>query len=143
MAHPPRLSSIHQAHGTLIYFITCCVQDRRQVLNNSVCFEVFQAACNAATHWRIHAAVLMPDHFHALISPLHAEASPGEFSNFIKRRIRKAANAEWEWQPGVFDRLLRSDESAQSKWDYIRENPVRAGLVKNWEDWSYRINLDA
>ena len=32
-----------------------------------------------------------------------------------------------------FDRLLRSDVSAEEKWQYLRENRVRAGLVTRWE----------
>ncbi len=28
-------------------------------------------------------------------------------------------------------------ESYSQKWDYVRENPVRAGLVKRAEDWPY------
>jgi putative transposase len=38
--------------------------------------------------------------------------------------------------------LLRSDESAKQKWQYIRENPVRAGLVKESDDWPYRIGFE-
>lgn len=41
------------------------------------------------------------------------------------------------WQRGFFDHVLRSDESYAQKWDYVRENPVRAGLVKRAEDWPY------
>jgi len=42
---------------------------------------------------------------------------------------------------GGFDRLLRTDESAQEKWAYMRLNPVRAGLVKRPEDWPYQTGL--
>jgi len=57
----------------------------------------------------------------------------------LKRFVRRETNAAWKWQDGVFDRLLRRDESAESKWIYMREDPVRAGLVRLWEDWSYAI----
>jgi len=36
-----------------------------------------------------------------------------------------------------FDYLLRSEESYKEKWHYLRENPVRAGLVKDWSGWLY------
>ena len=36
-----------------------------------------------------------------------------------------------------FDHVLRSDESYSEKWDYVRENPVRAGLVRSANDWPY------
>ena len=42
------------------------------------------------------------------------------------------------WQPGFFDHLLRNDESYAQKWEYVRQNPVRAGLVKSAEDWPYQ-----
>ena len=35
------------------------------------------------------------------------------------------------WQEGFFDHILRSDESMAQKWEYVRENPVRAGFVTN------------
>jgi hypothetical protein len=41
------------------------------------------------------------------------------------------------WQPGFFDHLLRNTESYGQKWEYVRENPVRAGLVARAEDWPY------
>ena len=41
------------------------------------------------------------------------------------------------WQRGFFDHLLRSAESYGQKWNYVRENPVRAGLVAQPEDWPY------
>jgi hypothetical protein len=40
------------------------------------------------------------------------------------------------WQRGFFDHVLRSDESYAEKWNYVRANPVRAGLV-NDPDWPY------
>jgi hypothetical protein len=42
------------------------------------------------------------------------------------------------WEEGFFDHVLRSDESYAQKWNYIRENPVRAGLVTSVEDWPYQ-----
>ena len=37
------------------------------------------------------------------------------------------------WQPGFFDHVLRSDESYNEKWNYVKENPVRTGLVPDCE----------
>jgi len=41
------------------------------------------------------------------------------------------------WQKGFFDHVLRSEESYEEKWHYVRENPVRAGLVKDREEWPF------
>ena len=41
------------------------------------------------------------------------------------------------WQRDFFDHRLRCDESYIEKAYYIRNNPVRAGLVDNPQDWPY------
>ena len=83
----------------------------------------------------------MPDHLHALVCPLkNREAKIKQFSAGLKRFVRSETQAAWKWQDGVFDRLLRKNEFAEFKWFYIRENPVRAGLVERWEDWPYLID---
>jgi putative transposase len=81
---------------------------------------------------------------HWLIAPaIDRDISVGDFSNAFKRLLRKELGTQhWEWQRGCFDRLLRSDESAQSKWLYVRENPVRHGLVQRSEEWPYYLDFD-
>jgi hypothetical protein len=80
---------------------------------------------------------------HALVSPkLNREERVTQFSARLKRFIRKRCGGDWEWQEGAFDRLLRRDEFIGSKWIYIRDNPVRAGLVAEWKEWPYIIPLD-
>jgi len=34
--------------------------------------------------------------------------------------------------------LIHNTESYAQKWDYIRENPIRAGLVSTTEDWPFQ-----
>jgi hypothetical protein len=38
--------------------------------------------------------------------------------------------------------VLRSSASRAEKWNYIRDNPVRAGLVARPEDWPYTGWID-
>jgi hypothetical protein len=50
------------------------------------------------------------------------------------------AKEGWEWNRlpgGGFHHRLRAGESYGQKWQYVRENPVRAGLVANPDDWPY------
>ena len=42
------------------------------------------------------------------------------------------------WERGFFDHVIRNAESYAQKWDYVRQNPVRAGLVERAEDWPYQ-----
>jgi REP element-mobilizing transposase RayT len=84
----------------------------------------------------------MPDHLHVVVAPEDRDVKVGNFSGALKRWIREELGASWKWQPGCFDRLLRSDESLHEKWRYLQENPVRAGLVSNSGNWPYQIGLD-
>ena len=56
----------------------------------------------------------------------------------LKRAISVRLESPKLWQPGFFDHILRSDESYGEKWNYIHENPVRAGLVKSADNWPYQ-----
>ena len=47
------------------------------------------------------------------------------------------------WQEGFFDHLLRSGESYAEKWDYVRMNPVRAGLCRDAGEWPYHGEIVA
>ena len=42
------------------------------------------------------------------------------------------------WRREFFDHLIRNTESYAQKWDYVRENPIRAGLVSTTEDWLFQ-----
>jgi hypothetical protein len=41
------------------------------------------------------------------------------------------------WQREFFDHVLRSAESYSEKWNYVRNNPVRAGLVSTADEWKH------
>ena len=56
----------------------------------------------------------------------------------LKRAMSVALNCPRLWQLGFFDHILRSDESYVEKWNYVRDNPVRAGLVETADDWLYQ-----
>ena len=46
------------------------------------------------------------------------------------------------YQRECWDRQLRSGESYAQKWQYVRNNPVRKGLVANADDWPYQGQLN-
>ena len=139
VGHPPRIPVWLRWDQSVIYFVTLCVENRKPVLANDRAFTAFKTAAMRLRHWTVLAAVIMPDHIHLPVSPTEdREAKLGNLAAAIKRWMREELDASWKWQRGSFDRLLRSEESLQDKWLYVEENPVRAGLVKNYLDWPYR-----
>ncbi len=142
MAEPPRLSEIKiPGDESVVYFVTICVDGRRPVLTEPRAFHAVQESIAELRNWKVLAGVLMPDHLHLVITPTADRGlSAGDFATGFKRTLRKALVVqEWKWQRGCFDRLLRSKESAQQKWLYLEQNPVRAGLVKRVQDWPYYL----
>ena len=79
----------------------------------------------------------MPDHLHAIVS-VGEETSLSSLIGNFKRATAKFAGVEW--QRNFFDHRLRHDESMESKAAYIRQNPLRAGLVSPESEWTYVID---
>ena len=144
MAQPPRLPAMLLSwEKSIIYFVTICVDKRRKVLNRPDVFEAIKTAIGQLRKWRVLAGVVMPDHIHWIVSPLEdRDLSIGDFSHGFKRTLRKCLRSQsWEWQRGCFDRLLRSDENLWSKWIYVKDNPVRHGLVHAADNWPYYLDF--
>jgi putative transposase len=91
--------------------------------------------------WHVSLALLMPDHFHALLS-FNNEKGLG-MGNLIKSWKRYTAKTFGiEWQRDYFDHRIRGEADMADKWDYIRENPVRAGLVDEHVEWPHVLRAD-
>ena len=87
--------------------------------------------------------VIMPDHLHFFVRGDQSFVL-GTWVKGLKRAILEAFPGQSKasfWQPGFFDHLLRNDESYAQKWGYVRQNPVRAGLVKFAEDWPHQAEI--
>ena len=155
MSRPPRIPNWLPWEQRTIYFITLCVEDRTPVLADPCAWGICRASFDKLDQWTILAAIAMPDHLHLLAAPVaDREASLSAFAKWFKRWFNEAywkdrqsasgiAAKSWRWQEGCFDRLLRSDESLSEKWEYLRQNPVRAGLVEDPDDWPYQFQFNA
>jgi putative transposase len=78
----------------------------------------------------------MPDHLHLLVG-ISADASLSKLIRDCKRIA--ARKVKIEWQRNFFDHRLRRDESESEKFEYIRQNPLRAGLIRKIDEWPYAI----
>ena len=91
--------------------------------------------------------VLMPDHFYAFVAVDDEKVSLSQWMKSVKNALSKTMRSKTisppHWQKTFFDHVLRSAESYTEKWNYVRENPVRAGLVNRWEDWPFQGEIFA
>jgi REP element-mobilizing transposase RayT len=128
-----------------VYFITACTAARRKLLATDQAHEILRAEWSGLReryNWAVGPYVVMPDHVHFFITAAgdaaDLSATIGKWKEWTAKRLRAASAISAPlWQPEFFDHLLRSDESRAEKWLYVRENPVRAGLVARAEDWPY------
>jgi REP element-mobilizing transposase RayT len=95
---------------------------------------------------------IMSNHVHLLLQPL--EKLPGEFFQLreIMHSLRSYSATKLNqlshrkgtlWAYDFFDHSMRDEQNTIDTIKYILENPVKAGLVKQWEDWPWSyLNLD-
>jgi len=111
--------------------------EQRQLVDASLAQVLLKSAqfYDSKRRWHINLFVLMPDHLHALLSFPRDESMSGVIGDW--KRFHAYKNGVM-WQEGYFDRRLREDERGEqlsAKMNYIRENPVAAGLCAQAKDW--------
>ena len=136
---PPRLE-VFQSYKAPLFFVTFTTRNRRPVLAND---KIHRAFCDFCTKGIQHGAgvgryVLMPDHVHLFVR-LISDHSLAQWVRMLKRSLSIGiAQEPPHWQEGFFDHLLRGGESYAQKWEYVKQNPVRAGLATVSENWPYQ-----
>ena len=149
---PPRLPVIFERHPSPLYFVTLNTLLKRPLLANHSVHEAFREYAEKGITFNaaVGRYVLMPDHVHLFVR-IGPEMTLRRWVSGLKQRLGKsldeAGNQPTQfprgklksyWQPGFFDHLLRQGESYGEKWEYIRQNPVRANLVTKPDDWPYQ-----
>jgi putative transposase len=87
----------------------------------------------------LHQFVIMPDHFHILLTP---KTSLEKAVQFVKGgfsyRAKKELGSNMEvWQKGFSDHRMRDAGDYLRHVDYIRQNPVRKHLSERAEEYPY------
>ncbi len=126
----------------LTLWCTVCSRDRARWVAQEVVLEALHEIWqNVADAWLVGDYVLMPDHVHFFCCPQRISEWPTveRWVGFWKDRFaRKICQPQWRWQDGLFHMRMRSDAHYREKEDYMRKNPVKAGLVAHSEDWPWR-----
>ena len=139
---PRRLQCLYMQ--TPIYYLTLVSHDRRSLFANQQVHKAFRTFSEKAMERGVLVGryVLMPDHIHlfARFGPSSPNLSMWikSLKNYLSKYLREVEIPAPHWQKDFFDHVLRSDESYSAKWEYVRQNPVRAGLVEKAEDWKFQ-----
>ena len=99
-----------------------------------------------ADRYRLHAWSIMPNHVHALATPLHGwtlSAITHSWKSFTAKRANAMLRQEGVfWAPEYYDRAIRDEAHYVNALRYIAMNPVKAGLCAKPEDWRYSSSWD-
>ncbi|MFW6151515.1 MAG: transposase [Verrucomicrobiota bacterium] len=92
-------------------------------------------------YWHMIAAVTMPNHIHMFFRCGDRSLSHvmREFKRYTGRACNEILGREGKrfWQREWFDHWSRSADEDNRIVSYIRNNPVRSGLVKAGEEWPW------
>jgi REP element-mobilizing transposase RayT len=128
------------------YFITFNTWEKlelnpeaREIVLNSCLFFNNQS-------YKIFVFVVMIDHVHLLVQPLLKSENEywslssimSSIKGYSAKQIPKVMkHIGTVWQDERYDRIVRNEEEFQAYWQYIRQNPVEAGLSSTPEDYPF------
>ena len=87
----------------------------------------------------LHEFVVMPNHVHLLLTPADTLARVVQFiKGGFSYRAKKELGVSMEiWERGYVEHRIRNAGDHEHHVRYIRQNPVRAGLVATTEAYPY------
>ena len=128
--------------GHSVYFITASTFQKQSLFQSERFSKPF---IDTLLHYRLqknyllHEFVLMPNHFHLLITPtLTLERALQLIKGGFSHKARKELGFAGEiWQASYYDRRVRDAEDYINFKYYIRQNPVKRGLANYPEEYPY------
>jgi putative transposase len=120
------------------YFVTSVTQGRRAIFQTS---QNAQILCDVLLHYRgwdkylLHAFAVMPNHFHALITP-GPQMAVEECVRLIKGGSAYRIGKGPIWQRGFNQQGVRDAAGYFAREEYIHRNPEARAL----KDWAYVSN---
>ena len=99
-----------------------------------------QKGANDLNHYNLHAYAIMANHVHILIEPrVPLSTIMKTIKGVTSRNANKLLNRTGKvfWQDESFDHWTRDQAEENKIRRYIENNPVKADLVVNPEDWPW------
>jgi len=144
------------------HFVTSTIVGWLPVFSSVPCCRILAdslAFCQQRKGLRVHAWVIMENHFHAIVSAPEIPAVLADLKKFTARRLLEQIGGEGRdwllhlleegrarhktrsrsqvWQEGFHPQAILDDAMMVQKLDYLHHNPVRRGWVASPEHWRY------
>lgn len=126
------------------FFVTSVTYGRTSIFQTTRMAILFLEVCRHNRdkgRFQIHEYVLMPNHFHLLLTPAE-DVSLEKAVQFIKGNVSFQAKRRFQmkreiWQPSFTEHRIKDAEDYLRHCEYIRQNPVRAGLAGDAAAYPY------
>ncbi len=126
------------------FLVTSSIANKRNLLQSDRSATLFMRVLyeyRAQEKFRLHEFVVMPDHFHLLLT-VESGMSIERAVQFIKggfafRAVREFGMRDPVWQKGFSDRRVWDPEAFNRIRNYIHENPVKRLLVYEANQYPY------
>ena len=130
--------------GSGTYFVTASCWEKQSLLQSDRMAKLFMDVLfhyQSQNRYLLHEFVVMPDHFHAIFTPL-PRVTLEKAVQFVKGgfsfRARKELGIAGEiWQTSFYDHRVRDTDEYSRFRHYIHMNPVRRGLAPSPEEFPY------
>ena len=91
------------------------------------------------SHWVVGRYVLMPDHLHLFAARQSTAVEFDSWAQYFKSQFTKRnKDSSCVWQTDHWDTRIRNREHYEEKLNYMFNNPARAGLVSDANEWKYK-----
>ena len=126
-----------------LHFITCSCYRRQQRFSSPDARDIFEKIIEEVRQkldFKVYGYVVMPEHFHILVSEPKIE-DPSLMLQILKQRVARRINAKNDtenfWQRRFYDFNVATQAKKIEKIKYMHRNPVRRGLVSRPEEWKW------
>jgi REP element-mobilizing transposase RayT len=93
----------------------------------------------------LYCGLIMSNHVHAVLKPRNNWGTPYSLSEIMKNhksftatQANKLLNRTGQfWHHENYDHWIRDERELFRVLDYVLNNPVKAGLVENYQDWKH------
>lgn len=136
------------------YFITVVTHERNPILINNIDLLRESFAVSKQKYlYSIDAIVILPDHFHMIITPKYADEYPHvirtikqhfskhcpteDYAHLFQSLSREKKGYSLIWQKRFYEHTIRNEKDLIEKIQYIQNNPIKHGCSDEVNRWKY------
>lgn len=137
------LPNFDYTDSALVFFVTICATGSyflspvaAKHINDEINFR-------SGKEVKIYSYCLMPNHLHLLLSlsPSYGKSLQNWVAAFKRHtayHLKSVVGGGTRlWQKKFYEHVVRNDESLKNIAEYIVLNPVRKGMVENWNEFPH------